>query len=184
MSLTTLITVERARSGRSKCASSQEPIALGEMRVGIMSWRMGRSCVAWQKASSFATTGLFCELAKTGAASCKVTGEKQPKGTLRFGVRTGSNTAFYLGVDAGAPMIRQALCAADAKPIDIQGVAELADEQRQIILKSCAPSEKEREDFAREHAALDGAQQGSAGGVKKLKKRKRDPQAESPDVRA
>jgi hypothetical protein len=178
MSQTSLITVERARSGRAKCASSQEPIALGEMRIGIMTWRMGRSCIAWQKAGSFISKGLFCDVAKTGAASCKVSGEKQPKGTLRFGVRTGPSTAFYLGVDAGAHMIRQALCAADAKPIDIEGVAELTDEHRELILKSCAPSKEEREEFAREHAALDGARQADASGAKggkAKKKRKRDP---------
>lgn len=180
MSLTSsLIIVERARSGRSKCASSQEPIALGEMRVGITTWRMGRSCVAWQKAASFVSKGLFCELAKTGAASCKVTGEKQPKGTLRFGVRTGESSAFYLGADAGAPMIRRALCAADAEPIDIPGVAELADEHRQTILQSCAPSKKEREEFAREHAEPDGLQ-AEEKATQALKKRKRDPQPESP----
>jgi hypothetical protein len=164
-----LIVFERARSGRSKCCSSQQPIALGEMRVGITTWRMGRSCVAWQKAESFVERGMYVDVAKTGTASCKISGEKQPRGTLRFAVRTGPSSQFYMGIDEGAPLVKQALCAAGKQSKDLTGLDELEGSDRKSILASCAVSKTEREIFDRKHATV----LGSAVPSKVAKKRKR-----------
>jgi len=42
-----VVTLEQAKSGRSTCRASGEPIAKGEWRVGFETWISGRVAMAW-----------------------------------------------------------------------------------------------------------------------------------------
>ena len=112
--------------------------------------------------------GFFVEVAKTSAASCKLTGQKQVKGTLRFAIRTGPLTQMYVGLEVGAPIVREVLCAALAKPADIVGLNELDAENRKAVLKACHVSAQDRAAFDRAHPDMI-----IAAGATAAKKRKR-----------
>lgn len=42
-----VVKLEQAKSGRSTCRASGEPIAKGEWRVGFETWISGRVAMAW-----------------------------------------------------------------------------------------------------------------------------------------
>lgn len=42
-----LLVVERAKTGRAKCRKCHDPIDEGEWRVGMQAWIMGRQAMTW-----------------------------------------------------------------------------------------------------------------------------------------
>ena len=42
-----LLTIESAKTGRSKCRKCHEPIEMGETRIGMQAWIMGRQAITW-----------------------------------------------------------------------------------------------------------------------------------------
>ena len=158
MSEPQLVVIERAKSNRSKCITASiftgetTYIELGELRIGVQAWLGGRTTTFWQKASSFLQWGCFLEYAKNGAATCKISkGEKMPKGTLRFAIRNGEKTQIYVKMDCAIPIVRDVLCAADAKPSDLQGFSELSATDRQMIMNACKISKAERIAWLKQH---------------------------------
>jgi len=134
---------------------------------------MGRTTVAWQKAASFVSKGLYVDIAQNSAAKCKVTGEKQVKGTVRFAVRTGPATQFYMGIDEGASLICEVLFAADAKPVDVKGIDQLEAADRQHVMTACTVSGSERTSFEAKHGTVPAALASPEEPKRSAKKRKK-----------
>ena len=64
----------RAPTGRGKCQTSQEPIAQGELKVGMVGRSSGVSVVKWMKPQHFAAN-MRVEYAPTGRAKCTLNHE-------------------------------------------------------------------------------------------------------------
>jgi hypothetical protein len=146
-----LLTVERARSGRSKCVSSQEPIELGELRVGVQAWMGGRTTVCWQRVPSFLENGCAIGYAQNSAASCKSTGLKLPKGDLRLAIRNGPTSRFYVSWEPAIGILRQVLMAAGASASDLPGFDELNDSDRRKVKQALKLTKQERSAFFKEN---------------------------------
>ena len=71
------VVVEAAKTGRSKCRCCMEPIAQGDMRVGMESWMVGRQVVVWQHPKCFLSQIGICQETST-ARKCKQTKKALP----------------------------------------------------------------------------------------------------------
>ena len=89
----------------AKCRVCSKQIDPNNVRIGVKVWMGGHSTVVWQKAASFLEWGCGLEYAKTGAASCKITGKKISKDALRFKIHNGPPpAAYYVSFDASAEL--------------------------------------------------------------------------------
>ena len=61
--------IVKAPTGRGKCQTSQEPIAQGELKVGMVGRSSGVSVIKWMKPQHFAAN-MRVEYAPTGRAKC------------------------------------------------------------------------------------------------------------------
>lgn len=61
--------IQQAPTGRGKCQTSQEPIAKGEFKVGMVGRSSGLSVMKWMKPQCFAAN-MRIEYAPTGRAKC------------------------------------------------------------------------------------------------------------------
>eukprot|EP00967_Tisochrysis_lutea_P106988 scaffold164576_cov30-Tisochrysis_lutea.AAC.1 len=146
-----VLIVERARSGRSRCVSSQDPIALGELRIGLLAWMGGRTTICWQRPQSFLERGASIGYALNSAASCRVSKRKLKKGELRLAVRNGPSSHFYISWDAAVPAVRQALLAAGTGAHALVGIDGLNASDARAVLEACKLSKRDRDEFARQH---------------------------------
>eukprot|EP00933_Yihiella_yeosuensis_P035979 TRINITY_DN2967_c0_g1_i4.p1 TRINITY_DN2967_c0_g1~~TRINITY_DN2967_c0_g1_i4.p1 ORF type:complete len:177 (+),score=42.70 TRINITY_DN2967_c0_g1_i4:51-533(+) len=74
---------ELAKTGRSKCATTGEPIAEGSPRVGFEIWRMGRRCMTYQTPKAFFSR-LTLSIAQDGRSKCKLSGAPIKAGDLKI----------------------------------------------------------------------------------------------------
>lgn len=145
------VLVERARSGRSKCVSSQEPIALGELRIGVQAWMGGRTTVCWQRVPSFLEKGCSLGYAQNNAASCKESGLKLTKGDLRLGILNGPTSRFYVSWEPAVAILREVLMAAGAKASDLSGFDELNASDMRKVEMALKLTKQERDAFFNDH---------------------------------
>ena len=170
-----VVAIERAKSGRSRCVTAswklgkRVPIALGEMRIGVKVWMGGHSTVVWQKAASFLEWGCGLEYAKTGAATCKITGEKISKDALRLKIHNGPPpAAYYVSFDASAELIQSVLCAADAPATALSGFDDLQATE-QAAVRRLTPSQAARKAFWQAHPhPCEGGEAPAASSRKKV----------------
>ena len=78
------VTISEAPSARSKCQICKEPIAKGDMRVGMPSRHNGLSVVKWIKPACAVSNSIFFDYAPTGRAKCCTSGRTIEKGELRM----------------------------------------------------------------------------------------------------
>ena len=57
-----VVSFEQAKSGRSTCRASGEPIAKGAHRVGFETWIGGRVAMAWMVRGGAMACNTLCEL--------------------------------------------------------------------------------------------------------------------------
>ena len=75
-----LLTIEPAKTGRSRCRGCMTQIEKGEIRVGMKAWIAGRQAVTWQKPACFLKR-IAVERGKKGSrGKCKATGVKLGEG--------------------------------------------------------------------------------------------------------
>eukprot|EP00532_Pseudo-nitzschia_australis_P015382 CAMPEP_0168271282 /NCGR_PEP_ID=MMETSP0141_2-20121125/15509_1 /TAXON_ID=44445 /ORGANISM="Pseudo-nitzschia australis, Strain 10249 10 AB" /LENGTH=523 /DNA_ID=CAMNT_0008212447 /DNA_START=41 /DNA_END=1608 /DNA_ORIENTATION=+ len=97
------LTLEYAKSGRSKCRKCRLPIEKNKPRVGMEAWIVGRNCVTWQ-CPKCVFENLCCvyEQRSSGKGTCKVTHVPFTKSQLKVGIRCHTATSYYhLGAVAG-----------------------------------------------------------------------------------
>ncbi len=99
-SQTTFVSVELAKTGRSKCRGCFEAIAAGSPRVGMTAWIMGRQSMTWSHPQC-CINRLIVAVEASGRGKCKLTGAPLPKGLPKIGVR--SHTATSWVALPGAP---------------------------------------------------------------------------------
>jgi len=127
-----VVSVEKAKSGRSRCKSCQEPLAQGDTRAGVEAFVSGRVVMTWQHPRCCCED---LEAAKGNGGSCKATKEKIEKGSVRVCVRSGGSK-FYLSLGAAPGELREALQEAGVDASDLPGVAALPEEKRSELLES------------------------------------------------
>ena len=79
-----LLTVEKAKTGRSSCRLCREIIIKDTPRVGMMSWIVGRNAVTWQHPSCFLSQ-LCVAAASNSKTKCKVTSLPFVKNQVKVG---------------------------------------------------------------------------------------------------
>ena len=116
-----VLTIENAKTGRSKCRKCMEPIAAGELRIGMQAWIMGRQAVTWQHPCCF-MGNLTVAVEATGRGKCKGTGLPLTKGEPKLGMRSHTNTS-WLSLGCAAEVLAPVVNAAPAADADAMRVA-------------------------------------------------------------
>ena len=93
-----LLTVEKAKTGRSSCRLCREIIIKDTPRVGMMSWIVGRNAVTWQHPSCFLSQ-LCVAAASNSKTKCKVTSVPFVKNQVKVGCKSHSTTS-WVSLDA------------------------------------------------------------------------------------
>lgn len=142
------VLVEPAKTGRSTCRGCMQPIAAGELRVGMESWMVGRNIVVWQHPHCFLATVGSAE--ETGGRSrCKQTKEAFAAGETALTV-VAHTTAARVKLEAAGALLGPVLAAA-GKERTVEALRESAAEGALDRLSA-------------EDAATLGASLGSAAG--------------------
>ena len=68
------LTVENAKTGRSRCRKCMVQLEKGEARVGMKAWIMGRNAVTWQHVHCF-LQNITVGVATNSRSRCKFSGE-------------------------------------------------------------------------------------------------------------
>lgn len=102
-----ILTVEMAKTGRSKCRGCLEPIPQGCARVGQNAWIMGRNSVVWSHPKC-CINRLIVAREPSGRSKCKVTGQTLQKGQPKIGFRAHTATA-WVGIECAASVIAPVL---------------------------------------------------------------------------
>jgi len=134
--------LEQAKTGRSTCKQSGQPIEAGAWRCGLPTYVRGHVGTAWSKAEHFSKALRF-ERATDNRSKCKASGEKITAGTLRICARIGSfaelaeeggkggkSKTYYLP-DAIADFLTRFAIAARVSASDIEGFAALTPEEQE-----------------------------------------------------
>jgi len=88
-----LLTIESAKTGRSKCRKCRELLEKDETRVGMHAWIMGRQALTWQHPPCFASN-VSIALEVTGRSKCQATSELFSKGDIKVGFKSHSATKW------------------------------------------------------------------------------------------
>eukprot|EP00440_Ansanella_granifera_P047203 gb/GFBE01051124.1/.p1 GENE.gb/GFBE01051124.1/~~gb/GFBE01051124.1/.p1 ORF type:complete len:170 (+),score=39.01 gb/GFBE01051124.1/:1-510(+) len=109
--------LEMAKTGRSSCAMTGEPIPQGGLRVGFEIWRVGRRCMTYQTPKNFLAR-LTLSAASDGRSKCKMSGNSIKAADLCVAFVTGgakgeAPTTQLCSLERAAPFCRQV--ATDAK---------------------------------------------------------------------
>ena len=118
------VVVEPAKTGRSTCRGCMEPIAAGELRVGMESWMVGRNIVVWQHPKCFlAKVGVAEEVG--GRGKCKQTKEAFAAGERSVTLVAHTTTARVKLAAAGA--LLAPVLAAAGRPQTVAALSESAE---------------------------------------------------------
>jgi hypothetical protein len=120
-----LVTVERAKTGRSKCRKCMEKLEEGEYRVGMQAWIMGRQAVTWQHPACF-TSKIHVIAEASGRGKCKASGEQFCKGEIKIGLTSHTNTVFVKPEAVPSLLAPVFTVVPDFKIADIQGLDDLS----------------------------------------------------------
>ena len=90
---TTCLSVERAKTGRSKCRACREAIPQGMPRVGQHAWIMGRNSIVWSHPKC-CLERLVVAVESSGRSKCKASGRALVKGEPKIGLRAHTATAW------------------------------------------------------------------------------------------
>lgn len=142
---TSVVTVELAKTGRSKCRGCFEPIAAGSPRVGMTAWIMGRQSMTWSHPQC-CIQKLTVAVEASGRGKCKLTGAPLPKGVPKIGVRSHTATSWVALPGCAsvlAPVLRvvpytqresvHTLLGAGRVPPAIEGYQGLSEEHAEVV---------------------------------------------------
>ncbi len=143
-----LLSIEPAKTGRSRCRGCMEAIDKGVVRVGMKAWIAGRQAVTWQHPECFLKR-LAVERGKKGSrGKCKATGAKLGEGVLKIGLRSHTATSWIVNsaardvlgpvLDAAAGKVGEWAEVAEA----MEGFGDLDDEGREAV-RDAIPGELE-----------------------------------------
>ena len=109
------LTVENAKTGRSRCRKCMVQLEKGEARVGMKAWIMGRNAVTWQHVRCF-LQNITVGVATNSRSRCKFSGELFQSGDLRFGMRSHTATS-WVSLDFLQPALQDITrhCGSDVK---------------------------------------------------------------------
>ena len=125
------ITIEAAKTGRSKCRHCMLPLMQNEMRVGMESWMVGRAVMVWQHPRCFlGNTSVTIE--ETGRGKCKQTKENFTVGGAKISCTAHTTTSHFKPV-AVAPQIRAVFALAERSVESITGFARLCAEDARAL---------------------------------------------------
>ena len=108
------ITVEAAKTSRSKCRGCMEPIEQGAKRVGMESWMVGRQVTVWQHPCCFLKQVGICE-EKSSARKCKQTKEALVAGEHTVTL-TAHTTTAHVKLGAAGALLAPVLAAHGVAP--------------------------------------------------------------------
>ena len=129
-----LLTVEKAKTGRSSCRLCREIIIKDTPRVGMMSWIVGRNAVTWQHPSCFLSQ-LCVAAASNSKTKCKVTSLPFVKNQVKVGCKSHSTTS-WVSLDALPTLLTPVLKIIGdeaALPTTLQGVDTLNQVQQHAL---------------------------------------------------
>ena len=142
---TAVVTVELAKTGRSKCRGCFEPISAGCPRVGMTAWIMGRQSMTWSHPQC-CIKRLIVTIEATGRGKSKLTGASLPKGLPKIGVRSHTATSWITLPECAhvlCPILRivpdaerdrvQTLLGSDGVPPAIEGYDDLGEEHAAAV---------------------------------------------------
>eukprot|EP00427_Karlodinium_veneficum_P024078 CAMPEP_0169118330 /NCGR_PEP_ID=MMETSP1015-20121227/30940_1 /TAXON_ID=342587 /ORGANISM="Karlodinium micrum, Strain CCMP2283" /LENGTH=165 /DNA_ID=CAMNT_0009181085 /DNA_START=57 /DNA_END=554 /DNA_ORIENTATION=+ len=132
---------ELAKTGRSKCASTGEPIAQGSPRVGFEIWRMGRRCMTYQTPKSFLSR-LAVDIAKDNRSKCKYSQVPFKAGDFKVdfvvgGAKGEAATSQSCSLSAVAPFLKLVMTSDKIKfnPRSLRGLKSLSSENQKRVIK-------------------------------------------------
>jgi hypothetical protein len=145
--VSSILSVEHAKTGRSRCRKCMVQLEKGELRVGMKAWIMGRNSVTWQH------VGCFLRNVKVGVSPnsrsrCKVCSQPFCSGDLRFGLRSHTATA-WISAECLSVVLHGVVSQCDKKiklsdfSEDMEGMETLTKSQCEKIkatLKRCQTS--------------------------------------------
>jgi len=137
------ITIEAAKTGRSKCRQCMEQLAQGEMRVGMESWMVGRAVVVWQHLRCFADN-VVVTTEVTGRSKCKQTKARFSVGEARLSCTAHTTTSHFKPV-AVAKQLQVVFALAKRNVESIDGFEQLLAEDTRSLRNSAAAAAVPRE---------------------------------------
>jgi len=126
-----LVSLEKAKTGRSKCRKCMKILAQGELRVGMQAWIMGRQAVTWQHPECFGN-GIQVAVEETGRGKCKATSQGFSKGEVKLGLTSHTNT-IWLKLSAVDAVLPPALLLTNFDYSKMKGMDSLTDAQRRAV---------------------------------------------------
>ena len=145
-----VITVESAKTGRSRCRKCMVELEKGEVRVGMKAWIMGRNSVTWQHVECF-LKNVKVGISPNGRSSCKFCSQPFCSGDLRFGLRSHTATS-WVSADCLKPVLEGVLTHQMKSKLStifdhMDGVHSLTKSQQeraQAVVEDCVTSMTER----------------------------------------
>ena len=125
------ITIEAAKTGRSKCRGCMTALEQGEMRVGMESWMVGRAITVWQRPSCFAER-VVVTVESSGRGKCKQTKVGFAVGEAKLSCTAHTTTAHFKPA-AVAAQIRQVFALAGRSVESIEGFKLLSAEDARAL---------------------------------------------------
>jgi hypothetical protein len=125
------ITVEAAKTGRSKCRGCMTALEQGEMRVGMESWMVGRAVTVWQHPRCCAER-VVVTVESSGRGKCKQTKVGFAVGEAKLSC-TAHNTTAHFKPAAVAAQLRQVFALAGRSVESIEGFKLLSAEDARAL---------------------------------------------------
>ena len=113
-----VLTVELAKSGRSKCRACYEPIPKDAPRVGMKSFIGGRVTQAWQTPGCF-VKGLSFSLSPSNRGKCKYSGATFRKGQARL-TMTSARTKVHVALQHACTVLKPVIDILAAPTCDVE----------------------------------------------------------------
>lgn len=130
-----IVTVEAAKTGRSKCRKCYETIQKGVHRIGMRSWIAGRNSMTWQCPTCM-VSNLIVAVEATGRCKCKVTNTNFRQGDLKFGLRSHLSTLYLQLSEVPAilaPVFAVIPASEKASSIQVEGLELLEKEDQDAV---------------------------------------------------
>ena len=126
------LTIEAAKTGRSKCRHCMEALDQGEMRVGMESWMVGRAVTVWQHPRCFAGN-VVVALESSGRGKCKQTKVGFAVGEAKLSCTAHTTTAHFKPAAVAAQIRAVFDLAAGHTVEDIEGFGRLRAEDARAL---------------------------------------------------
>ena len=138
------ITVEAAKTSRSKCRGCMEPIEASSLRCGMESWMVGRQVTVWQHPKCL-LNGLSVTVEASGRTKCKQSKQAFEVGERRLSA-TAHTTTAHIKLSAAPALLRPVYAAVPANerpaPSQIAGFDQLDTDERAALEAALAAADE------------------------------------------